>query len=280
MTAAERQRRRRERRKQGQSWLPIADHEQRQEDPPEAPVCSGRALPVAAIAAGQAVTDATQSTELIHCKNRGPAETSLVFLHKGPVSEDMVAIFGEARLSTLSDVPPVVGAVRRISLNSDSLIDWVNRMWARVPKSFKLSPVLRRPTAATPSFADLIAQRHAPGSTQPATEDGSRTRERPALIAWVAAMFGLVVLVGMYLTLNREGAAVERSVVVTASRLNCRAGPSPTSEVLHVAKNGENLALLNQGATWWQVRMQETACRVSSDYVKLAVLDSDIPRMS
>ena len=58
--------------------------------------------------------------------------------------------------------------------------------------------------------------------------------------------------------------------VVTASRLNCRTEPSPSSAVAHVAMRGEELVLGEERGPWRRVRAVGADCWVSSEYVHLA----------
>lgn len=92
-----------------------------------------------------------------------------------------------------------------------------------------------------------------------------------ALTALAITTFVIGFLAGLYVTLGRGNTAEQpTAVVVTASRLNCRINPSLQARVLSVAKRGEKLDVLGQGAGWWRVRAQDTDCWISSDYAQSA----------
>ena len=276
--------------------------------------------------------DSHEPAELIRIKGDGPAEPTLLFGHSGTVGEDMEAIFGRGRLNTSRDRLPMSTAVRHISLNADSPIDWLRRMrdlrvclptsfrafprfhrrsesgrsyseliqlptrtavrhislnanllldWlrrmrdfalrVRLPTSFRAFPQFGRRPESARSYSELIAQREMPKSARSSTlaTPLGRAGRTVALGALGITMFAIVFLAGLYVTLDPASTAEQPlALVVTASRLNCRVGPSLQSKVLYVAKRDEKLDVLGQGVRWWRVRVQHSQCWVSTEYVK------------
>jgi hypothetical protein len=217
-----------------------------------------------------------ESAELIRSKGDGPAEPTLLFGHNGTVGEDMEAMFGQGRMNTSRDRLPMRTVVRHISLNVHSPIDWLCRMRdlrVRLPTSFRAFPRFHRRSESARSYSELIAQREMPKSarsTMVATPM-RRAGHTLALSALGITTFAIVFLVGLYVTLDPDSTAEQpTAVVVTASRLNCRAEPSLRSKVLHVAKLDEKLDVLGEGVRWWRVRVQDSQCWISSEYAKSA----------
>lgn len=220
--------------------------------------------------------DSHEPAELIRIKGDGPAEPTLLFGHSGTVGEDMEAIFGRGRLNTSRDRLPMSTAVRHISLNANLLLDWLRRMRdfalrVRLPTSFRAFPQFGRRPESARSYSELIAQREMPKSARSSTlaTPLRRAGRTVALGALGITMFAIVFLAGLYVTLDPASTAEQPlALVVTASRLNCRVGPSLQSKVLYVAKRDEKLDVLGQGVRWWRVRVQHSQCWVSTEYVK------------
>jgi hypothetical protein len=199
---------------------------------------------------------------------------------------------------------PMRTAVRYLSRTANVPVHWLRGMrdWrVRLPASFTAFPAFSWRRRSAPSFSELIAQRGAPEPARPSPPIlGELLAPAPAMrgeiLAPVAPMrqpvpppaasvrsaagtlvltalaittFAIGFVAGLYVTLGRGSPAEQpAAVVVTASRLNCRINPSLQARVLSVAKRGEKLHVLEQGAGWWRVRAQDTQCWISSEYAQ------------
>lgn len=231
------------------------------------------------IAPREFMAAAAESSGLIRSGGGGSKEVALLVDHRGTVTDDMEEIFGRGRLNISGDRLLVSESVRRISFKVNPALNWLRRMCDvamhfHFPTYFRFFSLFRRPPKVGPGYSELIAQRETPESERPVirlSAPAKYTGRIFALSALAIGMFGIVFLVGLYVTLGPEGSVIERPIAfVTANRLNCRAKPSLQSEVLQVATLDEKLDLLGESISWWRVQIRGKECWVSSDYVKLA----------
>lgn len=104
-----------------------------------------------------------------------------------------------------------------------------------------------------------------------------RNSRRGAIVALaavaVAVVIGIAIWLGFLAASGSTDAHLEQSfALVTANRLNCRAEPSPESEVVGVAGRDERLVVHEEQGPWRRVSLRGASCWVSSEYLQLTSL--------